>query len=163
MTLVVAPALQSALLAAFFLLGRALTPNQFVRSQHILDPAHTLTMSVVAASQLGLLLTGIGSDIDMIWFTGFGLGAVLLVLGVVLFGAERHTYAGLRMPWPIESDRAWTFVHRVAGLAASTAGIALAVLTWSDPGIGPLLAAFAAALIIPPALSALVTVLVRGA
>lgn len=77
LALPVAPLLQLVLLVAFFVLGRALPKNQFTRSQHILDPALTLIMLVVASTQLGLLLTGIRSDLDFVRITGFGLGAAL--------------------------------------------------------------------------------------
>lgn len=153
----VAPLLQVLLLAVFFLLGRALTKNHFAKSQHILDPALTTLMLVVAALQLGLLLTGIGSDLDFVRVTAFGLGAALLVLGVVLFEAERHTYAGLRMPWPIRSDRAWRWVHRSAGLAYGASGLALLALAWFDMGLGLLLVCCAAALFGPPVIAALAT------
>src|SRR5690606_37918002 len=111
-TIFLAPAIQLLLMAVFFTLGRLLTKNQYAKSQHILEPALTALMGVVAASQLGLLLAGIGSDLDFIRVTAFALGAMLLLLGVVLYEAERHTYAGLRMPWPVRSDLAWRIVHR---------------------------------------------------
>ncbi|WP_108397711.1 SdpI family protein [Devosia submarina] len=156
-----APILQIVLLVAFFVLGRAFTKNQFAKSQHILDPALTLLMLVVASCQLGLLLTGIGSDLDFIRLTGFGLGILLLVLGVVLFEAERNTYAGLRMPWPIPNDKAWKNVHRIAGLAYGFAGAALLTLAWLDLGIGSLILSFAAALFIPATFAALATLAAR--
>lgn len=161
-SLAVAPLLQLALLTAFFTLGRLLTRNQFAKSQHILDPALTTLMVVVAALQLGLLLTGIGSDLDFVRVTAFGLGAMLLVVGVVLFEAERHTYAGLRMPWPIRSDRAWRLVHRVAGLAYGAAGLGLIALAWFDMGLGLLAIAFALALFGPAVLAGLATLPTRG-
>lgn len=153
----VAPLLQVLFLAAFFLLGRSLTRNQFSKSQHILDPALTTLMLVVAALQLGLLLTGIGSDLDFVRVTAFALGAALLVLGIVLFEAERYTYAGLRMPWPIHSDRAWRWVHRSAGLAYGASGLALLAFAWFDLGLGLLVICCAAALFGPAAIAALAT------
>lgn len=153
----VAPLMQVALLASFFLLGRLLTKNQYAKSQHILDPALTALMGVVAATQLGLLLTGIGSDLDFVRVTAFALGAALLVLGVVLFEAERHTYAGLRMPWPVRSDRAWRIVHRSAGLAYGAAGLALLALAWLDMGLGMLILSFAGALLLPALVAASAT------
>lgn len=157
----IAPLLQLLLLLIFFLLGRAFTKNQFAKSQHILDPALTLLMLVTAACQLGLLLTGIGSDLDFIRLTGFALGAALLVLGIVLFEAERHTYAGLRMPWPIGGDRAWRVVHRLCGIAYGMAGVSLLALAWLNVGVGPLIAAFATTLLAPAILAALATILTR--
>jgi uncharacterized membrane protein len=160
--LLAAPVLQVLLLLAFWFLGRAFTKNQFAKSQHILDPAITLIMLVISACQLGLLLTGVGSDLDFVRLTGFALGLVLLVLGIVLFEAERHTYAGLRMPWPIGSDRAWTMVHRVTGSAFGLAGLVLLALAWLDAGMGVLVQAFAVALFGPAMLAGLVTLASRG-
>ncbi|MDB5473917.1 MAG: SdpI family protein [Devosia sp.] len=159
--LLAAPLAQILLLLAFFLLGKAFTKNQFAKSQHILDPALTMLMTVIAACQLGLLLTGTGSDLDFIRFTGLGLGASLIVLGIVLFEAERHTYAGLRMPWPIPSDRTWTLVHRTTGLAYGAAGIMLLSLAWMDAGPGVLIGAFALALLAPAALAGFLTLVAR--
>jgi uncharacterized membrane protein len=159
--LVVAPVLQALLMAGFFVMGRLFTPNQFAKSQHILDPALTLMMGVVMSCQMGLLLSGIGSDLDLIRVTGFALGLLLLGLAVILFEAERHTYAGLRMPWPIRSDRAWTLVHRSTALGFGAAGAGLLAAAWMDVGAGMLTAAYAAALIVPAALGGAVSLLAR--
>ena len=153
----VAPVVQLLFMALFFLLGRLLTKNQFAKSQHILDPALSLLMTVVAATQLGLLLSGIGSDLDFVRLTAFALGAALMLLGVVLFEAERHTYAGLRMPWPVRSDRAWRLVHRTTGIAYGIAGLSLLALAWFDMGLGLLILSCAAALFVPAAIAALAT------
>lgn len=147
--LVVGPALQILLLSGFFLLGRLLTKNHYAKSQHVLDPALTLSMTVIAGTQLGLLLSGIGSDLDFIRFIGFGLGALLVVLAVILFEAERHTYAGLRMPWPIRSNRAWRLVHRLAAIAFAGAAVWLIAAAWFDMGAGVLTLSFLGALVLP--------------
>ena len=161
LALPVAPLLQLVLLVLFFALGRAFTRNQFAKSQHILDPALTLLMSVITATQLGLLLAGAGSDLDFVRLTAFALGIALLLLGVVLFEAERHTYAGLRMPWPVRSDLAWRAVHRSAGIAYGLAGTGLLAMAWFDMGIGLLVSGFTVALLIPAALAGLVTLAFR--
>jgi uncharacterized membrane protein len=158
----VAPIVQLALLIAFFLLGRGLTKNQLAKSQHILDPVLTLLMIVVAATQLGLLLSGVGSDLDFVRVTAFGLGAALLLLGVVLFEAERHTYAGLRMPWPLRSDLAWSAVHRATGLAYGGAGLGLLAMAWFDMGMGLLVAGFVAALLAPALLAGIISLALRN-
>lgn len=157
----VAPIIQLVLLLVFFALGRLLTKNHYAKSQHILDPALTGLMAVVAATQLGLLLSGVGSDLDFVRLTGFALGVALIVLGIVLFEAERHTYAGLRMPWPVRSDLAWSVVHRTAGLAYGAAGLSLLALAWFDVGPGLLVVGMAAAMVLPVLLAALATVLFR--
>ena len=158
----VAPVVQLLFMALFFLLGRLLTKNQFAKSQHILDPALTVLMSVVTAVQLGLLLAGIGSDLDFVRVTAFALAALLLLLGVVLFEAERHTYAGLRMPWPVRSDLAWRVVHRATGLSYGLAGIGVLALAWLDAGLGILVLSFAAAIFTPAIIAGLTTLLFRN-
>lgn len=159
LVLPVAPLLQLLLIAGFFTLGRLLTKNQYAKSQHILQPGLTALMGVVTATQLGLLLAGIGSDLNFLRVTAFALGAALLLLGVVLYEAERHTYAGLRMPWPVRSDLAWRIVHRATGMSYGLAGICLLVLAWFGAGMGILILSFAAALVAPAVVAGLVTVL----
>ncbi|UYN99993.1 MAG: SdpI family protein [Devosia sp.] len=160
--LATAPLAELLLMGVFFLLGRALTKNHLAKTRHILDPALTLLLAVATGCQLGLLLMGIGSDFDMFRITAGGLSVVLLVLAVVIFEAERHSYAGLRMPWPIASDRAWTLVHRIAGIGSGLCAAILAYLAWADPGAGVLAIALVASLGGLPLLAALATLLTRG-
>ena len=157
--LLTGPALQLLLLVGFFGLGRLLTKNHFAKTQHIFEPALSLVLAVIAATQLGLLFDGIGSDLDLVRFTAVMLGLVLIVLGVVLFEAERHTYAGLRMPWPVRSDRAWRIVHRATGMSYGVAGFCVLALAWFDAGMGILILSFAAAIFTPAVIAGLVTVL----
>src|SRR5690606_15301548 len=116
-------------------------------------------LAVATSCQLGLLLIGIGSDFDMFRIATFGLAATLVVVAVVVFEAERHSYAGLRMPWPIRSDGAWRLIHRLSGLAAGLAAIGLAGLAWTDPGPGPLVLAISAVLCGLPLLAGFLTLL----
>lgn len=80
---------------------------------------------------------------------------------MVLFDAQRHTYAGLRMPWPIPSDRAWMIVHRLAALAFAGSAIGLLALAWFDLGAGYLVIGFACAVTIPTALAGLASLMLR--
>lgn len=155
--LLAGPVLQVGLMAQFFFLGRLLTKNHLAKTRHIFDPALSLLLAVIAATELGLLFAGIGSDLDLVRFTGLGLGLLLIPIGVVLFEAERHTYAGLRMPWPIRGDGTWRMVHRLCGASFVLAGLVLLVLVWLDMGLGILVPAFAAACLMPPALAGAVS------
>lgn len=159
--LTVGPVIAAVLVAAFAVLGHLLTKNHLAKVRHILDPALTLLLGVIVAVQLGLLLNGSGSDLDLIRLTAIALGLLMLVLGVVFAEAERHTYAGLRLPWPVVGDNAWRRVHRVAGLAFGLAGAGLLAMAWWAPDLGPLVIAFAAALTVPPLLAAAATALSR--
>lgn len=157
----VAPAFQVIVLAGFYILGRLLTKNHYAKSQHILDPALTLVLTVAAATQLGMLLTGIGSDLDFVRFTVAALGLAFIPLAVVLFEAERHTYAGLRMPWPIPSDRAWRLVHGLAGFTCGGAGLALLAAAWFDIGLGGFVIGLALALILPTLVAGFASIATR--
>ncbi|KKB09323.1 hypothetical protein [Devosia chinhatensis] len=161
LALAVAPAVQLVLIAGFFMLGRRLSKTHLSKTQHILDPALTLLLFVAASCQLGLLLMGIGSDFDLFRITAGGLAALLAVLAVVIFEAERHSYGGLRMPWPIASDRAWLWVHRLSGVACGQVAALLAFLAWTDPGPGILVIAMVSGLIGLPILAAVFTLLLR--
>lgn len=155
--LAVAPLVQALLIGVFLVIGRMLTKNHFSKVQHILDPALTMLLFVAAACQLGLLMLGIGSDFDIFRITAFVLAAVLAVLAVVLFEAERHSYGGLRMPWPIKSDGAWRIVHRVTGIVSGIAALLLVWMAWSDQGPGPIVLAIATSLFSLPAVAGLMT------
>lgn len=159
--LAVAPLVQIALLVAFFVLGRLLTRNHFAKTQHILDPALSLLLAVPAACQLGLLFAGIGSDLDLVRGTGFLLSLTLVFLGLVLFHAERNSYGGLRMPWPIGSDRAWLLIHRLSGVAAILVGAGVGFTAWTDPGSGVLVLAFALSLVCLPVFAGLLSLVLK--
>lgn len=156
-----APLIQATLMAAFFALGRLLTKNHLAKTRHIFDPALSFLLAVPAACQLGLLFAGIGSDLDLIRGTGFLLAFALAFLGLVLFHAEKHSYGGLRMPWPIRSDRAWLLVHRLSGLATILVGAGVGALTWNDPGTGILIVAFAVSLVVLPLFAGLLSLALR--
>ncbi len=152
-----APILALVLTIKFALLGALLTKSRLLQSRHIYQPALTLLLTVVGSVQLGLLLVGVGSDLDFIRLTAFGLAGVLLIVGVIVAEAERNSYAGLRMPWPVPGDRAWRFVHLVTGASFGLTGFALALLSWFDGTIANLLGAMAAALLVPVAIAGLAT------
>ncbi len=161
LALAVAPLLQLLLMAAFFALGLALTKNHLAKTRHIFDPAITLLLAIPASCQLGLLLSGIGSDIDLFRITAFGLAATMLILAAVLLDVGRHTYGGLRMPWPIPSDRSFLLVHRSSAVAALAVAIGLAWFAWTDPGPGPLVLGMALSLVFLPLFAGLVSLATR--
>lgn len=157
----VAPLLQLVLMAGFLLLGAMLTKNHLAKTQHIFDPLLTVAMATAAACQLALVFVSVGSDLDLFRVTAFGLAATLLVFAAVIYDAERHAYAGLRMPWPIRSDRVWRLVHGLTGLASLIVAFVLGWFAWTDPGPAQLVMMMAASLVFLPLLSGLLTLLMR--
>jgi len=148
--LALAPA--AALLAscALWIHGMRARGPRLEMQRHILEPALSVWLGLCVAVQFGLLLVGTGSDLDLIRLLAFGLAPGLVLFGIVFAEAERHTYAGMRLPWRIEADRTWRRAHRLGGYLFVLGGIALALLAWLDPDLGVLLPAFPAALLLPP-------------
>jgi len=74
------------------------------------------------------------------------LGALIFLIGVILPRTKRNWFFGIRTPWTLSSDRAWTETHRLGGRLFQIAGI-LAVGGAIAPSyafvlaIGPLIAA----------------------
>ncbi|HEY4202198.1 MAG TPA: SdpI family protein [Devosiaceae bacterium] len=117
--------------------------------RHVLEPALTVVLGIAVALQFGLLLLGLNSDFDIIRLVAFAVAAGLLVLGILLREAQRHTYAGLRLPWAIPGDEAWSRVHVLAGWAYIAAAITLGLLATFQPFPGTLIVALPVVLVLP--------------
>jgi uncharacterized membrane protein len=96
-----------------------------------------------------LLLLGLGTDIDLIRIVAPVVGVVLILLGILLREAERHTYAGLRLPWAIAGDDAWRQAHAAAGWTAIAMGLLLGLIAWLMPFPGLLISALPAGIGLP--------------
>lgn len=156
-------AIDAVLLATFFVLGRLVPLRHLDPVRHVLEAALSLLLGVVGACEMALLLAGLGSDVDLFRITAGGLAVLLLILAAVLSAADRTAFGGLRLPWPLPSERAWRLAHQASALACVAAAAALAVLTWLDPGPGALVIGMAASLAALPLFTALVSLLVRRA
>lgn len=150
------------LLALFLVLGRIVPPRHLDPVRHVLDTALSLLLAVVAANQMALLLAGLGSDVDLFRITAGLLAAALLVLAAVLSQADRKAFGGLRLPWPLPSERAWRLAHLISALACVAAALALAGLVWIDPGPGALVIGMASMLTGLPVFAGLVSLLLRA-
>lgn len=149
------PIVAAVTLAGFYATERLMPRQRLEMTRHLLDPALSALLAVTAIVQAGLLMVGMGSEIDLIRFAAFGLAAPLLLLGVLFPEAQRDSYAGLRLPWPIASDRVWRRAHRAAGIAFVLAAIALAVTAWLWPDPINLIPAMFAAMLVPPLVAAI--------
>ena len=144
--------------------GSALAPKSRLEMvRHILDPALTAILALGVCLQFGLLLIGIGSDFDIIRMVAFALAALLVLLGILLREAERHTYAGLRLPWAMTDDRVWRRTHRLAGWSYVIAGTVLAALAWLQPYPGTLIVAMPLVLALPVLLARMTVIGTRTA
>lgn len=145
----IVPAFAAAVTLAFAI-GGALTPkNRLEMARHVLEPALTAILGICTAVQLGLLALGLGSDLDILRVVAGAVAVGLLLLGILLREAERHTYAGLRLPWRMADDRLWRRTHEIAGWGYISAAIVLAGFTWFQPYPGTLIAVLPFALFLP--------------
>jgi uncharacterized membrane protein len=161
LALLLAPTAALICLSCFALIGWLTPKPRLEMGRHVLEPALTALLGIAVAVQFGLLLVGTGSDLDLIRLLAFGLAPAHLLLGVVLREAERHTYAGLRLPWAIRSERMWRIEHQLIGWLYILGGLVLAGLAWYLPDLGILLPALALVPVGPVALTALAQLLLR--
>ena len=138
------------ILVAAFAIGGMLTPKgRLEMARHILEPALTWVLGLGLAIQVGLLALGMGSDFDIIRIVAFAAAAGLLLLGILLREAERHTYAGLRLPWGMRDDGVWRRTHQIAGWTYIAGAIVLAALAWLQPFPAVLVITMPLILVIP--------------
>jgi uncharacterized membrane protein len=156
--LVTGPVLAAMILAAFGSQHWVIRKTRIEMIRHNAEPAMSAILLLFCAVQFGLVLTGVGSDIDLIRIAALVLAVALLVLGLVVSEAERHTYAGVRLPWRIESDKAWRLAHRAAGWLFIAGAIALAALAWLQPDMGTLILAFPLVLTTPLLVAAILSI-----
>jgi uncharacterized membrane protein len=127
--------------------------------RHVAEPALIYALLLLDGFQFGLVLSALGSDIDLIRVLGFATAAGLAGAGIVLNEAERNAYGGLRLPWSIPSDMAFRPLHRLAAILLIVAGLGVAAVAWLTPFPGYVIAASLAALIVPLALAYLATLM----
>jgi uncharacterized membrane protein len=143
------PAVTILLLAIATMLSARADQNGQEKVRHLLAPGLLGLLLILLLLEIGLILMGLGTDIDLIRVVAPAVGVCLFLLGILLREAERHTYAGLRLPWSIESDKAWRQAHAAAGWTAIATGLVLALLTWLTPYPGTLIGALVPAIGLP--------------
>ncbi|CDP54312.1 FIG038982: hypothetical protein [Devosia sp. DBB001] len=150
--------------AMAFGFGALLVPkNRLEMARHVVEPALSAVLALGVCIQFGLLMIANGSDFDIIRILAFAVAAGLLLLGILLREAERHTYAGLRLPWAMPDDGVWRRTHMIAGWAYVVAAIALGTLAWLQPFPSTLIIAFPLALAVPVLLARLASLTARSA
>jgi len=57
----------------------------------------------------------------------FGVGTSLILGGVVTFVSKQNWAVGIKTPWGLESERAWTVSNRIGGLSLMLGGVLVAL------------------------------------
>lgn len=138
--------------------GQFAPEDQVEPGRHVAEAAVAAILGLLCAIQFGILLIGIGSDIDMVRIIGGAVALALLVIGNALPKSQPNAYSGIRLPWTLNDPRNWILTHRLTGILMIIAGIALGAAVWLTPEPQVLLPATLAAVFIPIIVAALFSV-----
>ncbi len=87
---------------------------------------HALTIAYAA---------GVGVDVPRILLTAIAL--LLVLVGNFLGKSRSNFFVGVRLPWTLSSERAWTAANRFAGRGFVVTGLAaIAALVWKGAPAG---------------------------
>ena len=83
----------------------------------------------LAVLQLGVVAVGLGWIASLDRVLGFGVGALLMILGNYFTRVRANWFFGIRTPWTLSSDRSWRETHRIGGRLFLLGGLLLVVVT----------------------------------
>ena len=161
LALLLIPAIGLLSIALFWCVGRFASAQALDPHRDMLDQVLSALLALLAAIQFGLLLVGVGSDLDMIRTISFALSGLLLIIGNELRKAEPGSYGGLKLPWTMHDRMHWRRSHQVNGWLWILASLALALAAWFWPAPGTLILALLAAVLVPAVLGGLYSLLAR--
>lgn len=159
--LLVLPILGIVFIAVFYLIGRFAKVEQLDPGRRVLELILTGILGLFCAIQFSFILMGLGADLDLLQIVLFLVALALVVIGFMLTQAERHSISPVRLPWTHQSPAAWRASHVVMGVLLALGGVGLGLAAYFQPNPRDMLAALAAALVVPVAVGGLFS-LVRG-
>jgi len=68
-----------------------------------------------------------------------GVGLLLAIVGNYLPNLKPNYFAGLRLPWTLESEENWRKTHRLAGKIFFTGGLVLAIVCLFTPPVASII------------------------
>ena len=145
----IAPTAALVLLGLFGLVGNSALPQHLEAGGHVLRVALAGLLGLMAVVQFGLLMIGIGSDIEVIRILCGAVAVFLFIFGNELRGAQPQPYAGLRLPWTLRDPRVWSVVHQLTGGLFMLGSIVLVLVTWLWPDPATLIFALVGAILLP--------------
>lgn len=123
-------------LTTVFALAGLMSPTAKVEAaRQALEAILAAVLGLFLAIQLGLMLIGVGSEINMIQIIGFAVGLALIGLGFILPNALEMGYSAVRLPWALKNGKTERRIHRVSGVLFIIAGLGLGVMAFlgGDP------------------------------
>ncbi len=86
---------------------------------------------VLGAVHVAATLTAVGAPIDIGRVVVVAVGGLFIVIGNYLGKVRSNWFIGIRTPWTLSSERAWSRTHRLGGylfMAAGVVSVALAIV-----------------------------------
>jgi uncharacterized membrane protein len=105
----------------------------------------------LAAIHVVVLLSAMGTPVDINLVVGLGVGLLFMVIGNYLGKVQPNWFMGVRTPWTLASEYVWRKTHRTAGWLFVGAGLVTVVSAFipSIPSVAVMVVAVAIAAIIP--------------
>lgn len=147
--LLLMPGLGALLTSGFWLLGRALPDDQLEDGRSIWELSLSGVLGLFAAIHFGLLLLGVGADLDMIRIIAFAMAVFLFVMGLEIARSRRRTYGAIRLPFAIRDPGHWIATHRITGSLFVLGGIVLGLAAWFWPDPATLLTLLLTCVFVP--------------
>lgn len=125
--------------------------TNYARFQGTYDLIVDAVVTLLVVIHVGVVGSALGWPVRIERTVPLALGVLFLVVGNVLPRARSNWWFGIRTPWTLSSETAWTRTHRVGGYLMSAAGVvtifsALLPPRWS---LGVMLVAVGLASLIP--------------
>lgn len=90
-------------------------------------------LALLAVVHVATVARDLGSSVDIVRVVMIGTGVMLAVMGNYLGKVRSNFQFGIRTPWTLSSERAWTRTHRLGGRLFALFGAALVVVALIAP------------------------------
>jgi uncharacterized membrane protein len=113
--------------------------KNIVRSRDAVSMVLAALALILGAAQLAIVRSGFGATDRLDSIVLVLLGLLFLTLGYAMPQIRQNYTIGMRLPWTIESEKAWDASHRFIGKAWMLLGVLVTVLgalSWSLAALG---------------------------
>jgi uncharacterized membrane protein len=92
---------------------------------------------VMANAQLLIVLHATGQAVDARRWTTAALGLLYIFLGNFMGKSRSNFFVGVRLPWTLSSERAWSKSNRLAGFGFVATGFATLIAVFAAKSLAP--------------------------
>ncbi len=111
----------------YLLLPRFVRAGDMDAGKRPLGVALTAITGLALLIELGIVLIGVGVEVNMVQAIAIAVGLLLVVLGNAMPKSQRNGLAGLRIPTTLGDPANWQATHRLTGALSIVAGLVLVV------------------------------------